>query len=81
MIRQNQVQSIENPRNHPNEAVTALQNLLKSGAPLRKDPRRPNMFEVDDEDCVFYIYVSPSTGTVTLLAAWALELEPEAVAG
>lgn len=81
MTRQNKFQSIENPRNHPDEALLALQSLLSSGAVQRKDPHRPNFFEVDDENRVFYIYVSPTTGTVTLLATWAQELQPEPVIG
>ena len=71
---------IDSPRNHPDETIAKLQSLLNSGTPLREDPRRANFFEVDDEDRVFYIHVSPTTSTVTLLAIWAQELEPEVVA-
>ena len=81
MIRQSDVRRyIENPRNYPHEAVEKLEILLHSEAPLREDPRRPNFFEVDDEDRVFYVYISPTTGTVTFLATWALEFEPAVVA-
>lgn len=82
MTKQSEIRSrIENPRNHSIEAVAKLQSLLNSGAPLREDSRRPNFFELVDDDRVFYIYLSPTTGTVTLLATWAQELEPETVAG
>ena len=72
---------IENPRNHSDESMAKLRSLLSADAPLREDPRRPDFFELDDNDRVFYIYVSPSTGTITLLATWVRELEPEPVAG
>jgi hypothetical protein len=79
-MRQNEAQlHIENPRNHPTESVAKLRALLGSAAPLREDPRRPNFFELDDHDCVFYLYISPATGTVTLLATWAQEFEPALV--
>lgn len=80
MSRQNPQQHIENPRNHSDESIARLQFLLSSGAPRREDPRRPNFFELDDEDRVFYIYVSPATGTITSLATWVQQLEPESVA-
>jgi len=71
---------IENPRNYPHEDVGRLEILLKSEAPLREDPRRTNFYEVNDEDRVFYVYISPTTGTVTFLATWAQEFEPAVVA-
>jgi hypothetical protein len=73
-------QYIENPRNYPNEDVGRLEILLKSDAPLRVDPRRSNFYEVDDDDRVFYIYISPTTGTVTFLANWVQEFGPAVVA-
>jgi len=71
---------IENPRNHPGDAVARLLSLLNSGVPMRQDAQRPNFFEIDDQERVFYVYISPVTGTVIFLATWARELEPEAVA-
>lgn len=82
MNGQNQEQPhIENPRSHSDESVAKLRILLSSGAPFREDPRRPNFFELGDNDRVFYIFRSTATGTITLLATWVQELEPEPVAG
>ena len=81
MIKQSDARRhIENPRDYPHESVERLELLLSSDTSLREDPRRPNFFEVDDEDRVFYVYISPTTRTVTFLAAWAQEFEPAVVA-
>jgi hypothetical protein len=72
---------IENLRNHPAETVERLQELLRSGAPQREDQQRPNFFEIDDDQRVFYAYISPASGQVILLATWAREPQPEELAG
>jgi len=72
---------IENPRNYPDDSVARLRSLLNSRVPMRQDTHRPNFFEIDDEDRVFYVYISPATSMVIFLATWVRELEPEVVAG
>ena len=62
--------SIRNLRNHSSEIVDALRALLADGVPARPDPRRKNFFELEGGCRVFYIYVSPATGKVMLLAVW-----------
>lgn len=64
---------IHDLRNHSAEAVQRLRFLLQSGASMREDACRPNFFELDDRNRVFYIYVSPKTGTVMFLATWCRE--------
>jgi hypothetical protein len=66
---------IENLRNHPEETVERLRELRNSGARAREDSRRRNFFEIDDADQVFYVYISPVSGRVTLLATWARQSE------
>lgn len=71
---------IENLRDYPVEAVEKLRSLLRSGAEPRADANRPNFFEVEDGNQVFYIHVSPATGKVLFLATWALRRQAACVA-
>jgi len=64
---------IEDPRGHPAETVLRLREALASGAPAAPDARRPGFFEIQADDQVFYIHVSPVSRKITLLATWAHE--------
>ena len=64
---------IEDLRNHPEEMVTTLRDLLAGGATIIPDPRRSGFYEVESGSLVFYIYVSPASGKILLLATWPLE--------
>jgi hypothetical protein len=68
---------IEDPRGHSPETLRRLREALASDAPVNPDARRPNFFEVQAEDQVFYIHISPITQRITLLATWACEPEFE----
>jgi hypothetical protein len=68
---------IEDPRGHSPETVRRLRQALASGAPAVPDARRPGFFEIQSDDQVFYIHVSPVTQQVTLLATWSREPELE----
>ena len=61
---------IENPRNHSEESVETLRQLLAGGARVEADPKRPNFYEVESKSDVYYIHISPITGKILLLAAW-----------
>ena len=61
---------IENPRNHPEEMVLALKDVLCGGATVLPDPKRKGFYEVQNGELVYYIHVSPVTGNVLLLATW-----------
>lgn len=61
---------VKDLRNHSAETVDALRGLLAVGAEARPDSKRPHFYEIEDETCVFYVYVSPVTGSVELLATW-----------
>jgi hypothetical protein len=57
-------------RNHSRETVETLRGLLASRADARPDTKRPHFYEIEDDTCVFYVYVSPVDGSVELLAIW-----------
>jgi hypothetical protein len=62
---------IEDLRNHPREMVAQLRDVLAGGAAVTPDPKRLEFYEAKDRKYIFYIYVSPNTGKVLLLAAWS----------
>jgi len=68
---------IEDPRGHSPETLRRLREAIASGAPASPDERRLGFFEVQGEDQVFYIHVSPATQKITLLATWSPEPELE----
>lgn len=70
------VLQIEAPRNHSTETQERLRQLLDSGASMRPDLKRPDFFEVEDRNRIFYIHVSKASGKVTLLAVWDREAKP-----
>jgi hypothetical protein len=71
-----QMPLIEDPRNHSDQTRDRLGRLLAGGAALRPDARHAGLFEIEDRDQVFYVFVSRPTGKVTLLAVWDKAAEP-----
>jgi hypothetical protein len=61
---------IEDLRNHPAELVKQLRNLLTNGARVSPDPRHPGFHEIESDEHVYYVHISPNTGKVLLLATW-----------
>lgn len=61
---------IEDPRNHPPDAVLKLKDLLSGGATFIPDPKRRGFYEVESGSVVYYIHISPTTCNVVLLATW-----------
>ena len=61
---------VKDLRNHSPETVETLRGLLAGGAGARPDVKRPHFYELEDDTCVFYVYVSPVDGSVGLLATW-----------
>jgi hypothetical protein len=61
---------IKDLRNHSPETIETLRGLLVSRADARPDVKRPHFYEIEDDTCVFYVYVSPVNGSVELLATW-----------
>jgi hypothetical protein len=70
LLRMTNNPTIKNLRNHSRETVEELRGLLSRGATASLDPRRKNFYELDGGPRVFYIYLSPASGKVTLLAVW-----------
>jgi hypothetical protein len=70
---------IEDPRKHSFETVERLRELLADGSTIRQDPRRQSFYEVHDNASVYYIYASPISGKVYLLATWQKERLPVTV--
>jgi hypothetical protein len=68
---------IEDPRGHSLETLRRLREAIASGAPATPDARRADFFEIQSDDQVFYIHVSPVTRKITLLATWSYEPELE----
>ena len=62
--------NIDNMRGYAPEIVSELRTLLATGAKATPDPHRPGFFDLHNGDRVFFIHVSPVSGTVMLLASW-----------
>ena len=69
--------TIEDPRGHSPETLRRLREAIASGVPATPDARRQGFFEIQSDDQVFYIHVSPATQKITLLATWSPEPELE----
>jgi hypothetical protein len=61
---------VKDLRNHSPETIETLRGLLANGADAHPDVKRPHFYEIEDDTCVFYVYVSPVDGSVELLAIW-----------
>ena len=61
---------VKDLRNHSPETIETLRGLLAKSADARPDVKRPHFYEIEDDTCVFYVYVSPVDGSVELLATW-----------
>lgn len=70
LLRLNANTSIEDLREHPPEILDKLRQALAAGAVAREDPHRESFYEVQSDGQVFYICVSPISGTVLLLGTW-----------
>lgn len=64
---------IEDLRNHSRELIAQLRDVLTAGVNVAPDPKRPNFYEVKHPGQLYYIYISPTTGKVLLIATWLHE--------
>ena len=71
-----EVVEVEDLGNHPAVAVIRLGILLAGGVNATPDPKRKNFYEIQDNLTVYYIYVSPLSGIISLLASWANVVGP-----
>jgi len=61
---------IEDLGNHPVTTVLTLGILLAGPVEVTPDPKRKGLYEVEGGSTGYYIYVSPVSGTISLLAVW-----------
>ena len=66
---------VENPREYDLATVEQLRHLLEAGSEAQLDPHRRHFYEIDGRDETYYIYVSPISGNVALLAKWLRQSE------
>ena len=65
---------IEDLGNHHPATVIELGILLAGSVDVMPDPKRKGFYEVEAGGTVYYIYLSPRSGTISLLATWANEI-------
>ena len=61
---------IEDLGNHRAATVISLGILLAGTVDVMPDPKRKGFYEVEGGPTVYYIYVSPSSRRISLLACW-----------
>ena len=71
---------LEDLRNHSQEQVAELRQLLTVGARSRPDPRRPGFYEVEGRGYTYYVFKYPSGTKVLLIAVWERDPVAEMVA-
>jgi len=69
---------VEDLRNHSQEQIAELRQLLVDGAPSRPDPRRPGFYEVEGLSNTYYVFKYPTGTKVLLLGVWECESDPVA---
>jgi hypothetical protein len=71
-----EVFEIEDLGNHPAATVISLSILLAGTVNATPDPKRKYFYEVEESGTVYYIYLSPWSGKISLLASWANAVRP-----
>jgi len=69
---------VEDLRNHSQEQLGELRQLLIAGAPSRPDPRRPGFYEVKGLSNIYYVFKYPTGTKVLLIGIWQRERDPVA---
>ena len=69
---------VEDLRNHSQEQIAELHQLLAVGAPSRPDPRRPGFYEVEGLASTYYVFKYPTGTKVLLLGVWDRASDPVA---
>ncbi len=62
---------IEDLGKHSPELIENLRQLLATGVEAQPDPRRPNFYDLRNCTRTYFIHISPVSGKVMLIAAWA----------
>ena len=71
---------LEDLRNHSQEQMAELRQLLMGNAPSRPDPQRPGFYEVQGRSYTYYVFKYPSGAKVLLIAVWERDPVAEMVA-
>jgi hypothetical protein len=71
-----EVLTIEDLGNHSAAAVISLGILLVGAVNVTPDPKRKCFYEIEGGQTVYYIYVSPFSRTISLLASWRKLVRP-----
>jgi hypothetical protein len=75
-----EVIEIEDLGNHSPATVVNLAILMAGGVNAKPDPKRKDCYEIEGEPAlwptVYYVYVSPFTHTIFLIACWKNVLPP-----
>lgn len=69
---------VEDLRNHSQEQMAELRQLLVAGAPSRPDPRRPGFYEVEGLSNTYYVFKYPTGTKVLLIGVWERASDPVA---
>ena len=65
-----EVFEIEDLGNHLASTMICLGVLLAGTVNATPDPKRRCVYEIEGGSTVYYVYVSPSSGKISLLASW-----------
>jgi hypothetical protein len=65
-----EVLDIKDLGKHCAATVIRLGIVLAGTVNVTPDPKRKNFYEVEGGSAVYYIYVSPVTQTISLIATW-----------
>ena len=65
-----EVFEIQDLGDHPALTVITLGILLAGEVDVTPDPKRKDFYEIESASTVYYIYVSPVTGKISLIATW-----------
>ena len=71
-----EVFEIQDVGNHPALMVINLGILLAGEVDVTPDPKRKDFYEIARASTVYYIYVSPITGKISLVATWKNATRP-----
>src|SRR5712692_2400097 len=69
---------VEDLRNHSQEQIAELRQLLAVGALSRPDPRRPGFYEIEGLSNTYYVFKYPTGTKVLLLGVWGRDIDPVA---
>ncbi len=71
-----EVFEIEDLGNHPAVTVVRLGILLAGAVNVTPDLKRAHFYEIEGWPIVYYIYVSPWSRTISLIASWRNLVQP-----